>query len=257
MQQLNDIVDSKILEQYNTQEKRSYLGASSIGDECIRKVQLQYMQKDQKVSAKQVRTFDIGHCLEDLVIKWLRIAGFDLKTRNEKGEQFGFSAADGKFAGHVDGIILSFPEEFASIADSKSDEVKLTGQGSALFASAAEVTAQGSSLLEIKTMNHKSWNDTQKRGVLVSKPVYYSQVQLYMAYMELDRCLFVALNKDTSDLYFEIIPFDPGMAQKYSDRAVQIIKATENNELLPCVSGDSSFFLCKMCGFRDHCWKDA
>ena len=232
MQQLNDIVDSKILKQYNTQEKRSYLGASSIGDECIRKVQLQYMQKDQKVSAKQIRTFDIGHCLEDLIIKWLRIAGFDLKTRNENGEQFGFSVANGKFAGHVDGIILSFPEQFP-------DKPK------------------GVSLLEIKTMNHKSWNDTQKRGVLVSKPVYYSQVQLYMAYMELDRCLFVALNKDTSDLYFEIIPFDPGMAQKYSDRAVQIIKATENNELLPCVSGDSSFFLCKMCGFRDHCWKDA
>ena len=243
MQRLNNIVDSKILEQYNTQEKRSYLGASSIGDECIRKVQLQYMQKDQKVSAKQIQTFDIGHCLEDLIIQWLRIAGFDLKTRNEKGEQFGFSVADGKFAGHVDGIILSFPEEFASAADSKSDEVKLT--------------AQGSALLEIKTMNNKSWNDTQKRGVLVSKPVYYSQVQLYMAYMELDRCLFVALNKDTSDLYFEIIPFDSGMAQKYSDRAVQIIKATENNELLPCVSGDSSFFLCKMCGFRNHCWKDS
>ncbi len=250
MQQLNDIVDSKILEQYNTQEKRSYLGASSIGDECIRKVQLQYMQKDQKVSAKQIRTFDIGHCLEDLIIQWLKIAGFQLKTRDKNGEQFGFSVAGGRFAGHVDGIILSFPEEFASAAET-------TGQGSALFASAAEVTAQGSSLLEIKTMNHKSWNDTQKRGVLVSKPVYYSQVQLYMAYMNLDRCLFVALDKDTSNLYFEIIPFDPGMAQKYSDRAVQIIKATENNELLPCVSGDSSFFLCKMCGFRDHCWKDA
>ena len=232
MQQLNDIVDSKILEQYNTQEKRSYLGASSIGDECIRKVQLQYMHEDQKVSAKQVRTFDIGHCLEDLIIQWLKIAGFQLKTRDKNGEQFGFSVAGGKFAGHVDGIILSFPEEFP-------DKPK------------------GPSLLEIKTMNHKSWNDTQKRGVLVSKPVYYSQVQLYMAYLELDRCLFVALNKDTSDLYFEIIPFDPGMAQKYSDRAVQIIKATENNELLPCVSGDSSFFLCKMCGFRDHCWKDA
>ena len=232
MQQLNDIVDSKILKQYNTQEKRSYLGASSIGDECIRKVQLQYMHEDQKVSAKQVRTFDIGHCLEDLIIQWLKIAGFQLKTRDKNGEQFGFSVAGGKFAGHVDGIILSFPEEFP-------DKPK------------------GVSLLEIKTMNHKSWNDTQKRGVLVSKPIYYSQVQLYMAYLELDRCLFVALNKDASDLYFEIIPFDPGMAQKYSDRAVQIIKATENNELLPCVSGDSSFFLCKMCGFRDHCWKAA
>ena len=186
MQQLNDIVDSKILKQYNTQEKRSYLGASSIGDECIRKVQLQYMHEDQKVSAKQVRTFDIGHCLEDLIIQWLKIAGFQLKTRDKNGEQFGFSVAGGKFAGHVDGIILSFPEEFP-------DKPK------------------GVSLLEIKTMNHKSWGDTQKRGVLVSNPVYYSQVQLYMAYMELDRCLFVALNNITRSIYsvvFSHIFFD-------------------------------------------------
>lgn len=95
------------------------------------------MHKDQKVSAKQARTFDIGHCLEDLIIRWLKIAGFQLKTRNENGEQFGFSVADGKFAGRVDGIILSFPKEFASTA-------KVTGQNSALFASAAEVTSQGS-----------------------------------------------------------------------------------------------------------------
>ena len=105
-------------------------------------------------------------------------------------------------------------------------------------------------------MSNKSWNDTAKRGVLVSKPTYYTQVQLYMAYMNLDEnpCLFTALNKDTSEIHHELIPFDVECAQRYSDRAAQIIKASENNELLPCISGDSSFFKCKMCGFRNQCF---
>ena len=55
-----------------------------------------------------------------------------------------------------------------------------------------------------------------------------------MAYMsgEMQQCLFVALNKDTSEMYFEMIVFDADAAQKYSDRAAQIIKASEKNELL-------------------------
>lgn len=234
MQQINEILDAKLVERHKSQEKRNYLGASAIGDECLRKVQLQYMGKEPEVSAQQLRTFDIGHCLEDLVIQWLRIAGFYVITRNENGEQFGFSTADGKLQGHVDGIIQGFPKKFVD---------------------GAGTSPTAPWLLEIKTMNNKSWNDTKKHEVLVSKPIYYAQVQLYMAYMAgaMERCLFVALNKDTSELYFEVIAFDSEAAQKYSDRAVQVLKATKNNELLPCVSGDPSFYLCKMCAFRNVC----
>jgi hypothetical protein len=186
-----------------------------------------------------LRTFDIGHCLEDLIAEWIRLAGFDLRTKNENGEQFGFSTAGGKIAGHVDGIIYGFPPELKQGNDN-----------------ASAANQMGAWLWECKTLSNKSWNDTQKRGVLVSKPIYYAQVQLYMAYLNLDEnpCLFTALNKDTSELYHELIPFDAEAAQRYSDRAVQVIKATENNELLPCISNDSSFFKCKMCGFRNECW---
>jgi hypothetical protein len=215
-----------------------------LGDECIRKIQLQYMKHDVDVSAQNLRTFAIGHCLEDLIAEWIRLAGFDLRTKDENGEQFGFSVAEGKIKGHVDGIIYNFPQEL----------------GQKGFASAANLSRPGSTWLwECKTMNSKSWSDTAKRGVLVTKPLYYAQVQLYMAYMNLDEnpCVFTALNKDTSELYHELIPFDAEAAQRYSDRAVQIIKATENNELLPCVSGDPSFFKCKMCGFRSQCFGGA
>jgi hypothetical protein len=178
------------------------------------------MKREIDFSAQNLRTFAIGNCLEDLIAEWMMLAGFDLRTKDENGEQFGFSIADGKIAGHMDGIIYGFPPEL------KQKE----------FASAAKQSRPGSAWLwEAKTMSNKSWNDTAKRGVLVSKPIYYAQVQLYMAYLNLDEnpCVFTALNKDNSELYHELISFDSEAAQRYSDRAVQIIKAAENNELLP------------------------
>ena len=229
MNRINEILDSKMQERYASQEQRNYLGASMLGDECLRKVQLQYLGNKAPVSAQTLRTFDIGHCLEDLVAEWLRIAGFALKTRNENGEQFGFSIADGMLQGHVDGIISGIPEELK------------------------ESGLRPQTLWENKSLNSKSWNDTAKRGLLVTKPLYFAQIQLYMAYLNLEQCLFTALNKDTSELYFELILLDSEAAQRYSDRAVQIIKASESNELLPCISSDPAFFRCKMCGFKDVC----
>jgi hypothetical protein len=241
MQQINDCLDAGILQEHVQKEKRKYLGASVVGGDCLRQIQLQYMQKEQEFSAQTLRTFDIGNCLEELIADWMISAGFDLKTRNENGEQFGFSIAEGKIKGHADGIIFDFPPE-----------LKLQKEN----ASAANLSRPGSARLwECKTMNDKSWNDTKKRGVLVSKPIYYAQIQLYMAYLNLDEnpCLFTAVNKNTSELYFELIPFDAEAAQRYSDRAVNVIKATENNELLPKISNDPSFYKCKMCEFRGEC----
>jgi hypothetical protein len=229
MQQINDLLDAGIIENHRGQEKRNYLGASIIGEDCLRKIQLQYTNHEMNFSAQTLRTFAIGSYLEELIANWIILAGFDLRVRDENGKQFGFSIAGGKIGGHVDGMIFAGPD-----------------------------FCKYPCLWECKTLNDKSWNDTKKRGVLVSKPIYYAQVQLYMAYMNLDEnpCLFTALNKDTSELYSELIPFDAEAAQRYSDRAVNIIKTTENNELLQRVSNDSSFYKCKMCGFRDECHGD-
>jgi hypothetical protein len=225
--EINEILDAKLIEKHRNREKRNYLGASIIGGDCLRQIQMQYMKCEMNFTAQNLRTFAIGNCLEDLIAEWMILAGFDLRTGNENGEQFGFSIADGKIAGHVDGIIYDGPD-----------------------------FCKYPCVFECKTMSNKSWNDTQKRGVLVSKPIYFAQIQLYMAYMNLDQnpCLFTALNKDTSELYHELIPFDAEAAQRYSDRAVQIIKASENNELLPCVSSDPGFYRCKICGFRSECF---
>ena len=48
--------------------------------------------------------------LEDLAIRWLRWAGFELYTQKATGGQFGFSVAGRRIQGHVDGVINGAPE---------------------------------------------------------------------------------------------------------------------------------------------------
>ena len=48
--------------------------------------------------------------------------------------------------------------------------------------------------------------------------------------------LFTAINKDSQEIWFELVPFDGGLAQRMSDRAVRVISATEAGELLPRVT---------------------
>ncbi|WP_197062052.1 hypothetical protein [Rickettsia hoogstraalii] len=67
-------------------------------------------------------------------------------------------------------------------------------------------------------------------------------------------CLFTAINKDTSEIYAEAIPFDAELAQRMSDKAVNIIKATKVGGLLPRHYSNPDIFECKMCEFRSKCW---
>ena len=66
--------------------------------------------------------------------------------------------------------------------------------------------------------------------------------------------LFTAVNADTMEIYAELIPFDAGLAQRMSDRAVKVIQATEAGELLPRSFAQSSHFECKFCAWAERCW---
>lgn len=94
--------------------QRHYLGASRLGHACERALQYEYskapVDPGRELPGKIVRVFEVGHALENLAIRWLRLAGFDLYTRKRSGEPFGFSVADGRIQGHVDGILNGGPE---------------------------------------------------------------------------------------------------------------------------------------------------
>jgi hypothetical protein len=176
----------------------------------------------------------VGHVLEDLAIRWLRLIGFDLYTRKAHGGQFGFSVAGGRIKGHVDGILNDGPSELGM---------------------------RYPALWECKTMNDKSWRDTVKNGVSKSKPVYAAQMAIYQAYMEgsipgisENPALFTAINKDTQEIWFELVPFDGGLAQRMSDRAVRVISATDAGEVLPRFSTTPTHQECRFCSWQERCW---
>jgi hypothetical protein len=205
---------------------------------CERALQYEYLRTPvdpgREIPGRILRVFEVGHALEDLAVRWLRLAGFDLYTRKAGGGQFGFSVAGGRIQGHVDGVINAAP---------------------------GELGLRCPSLWECKTMNDKSWRDTVKLGVARSKPVYAAQMAIYQAYMEAaipgisrNPALFTAINKDSQEIWFELVPFDGGLAQRMSDRAVRVISASDAGELLPRHATTPTHFECKSCSWQDRCW---
>ena len=222
----------EVLEAKNAKSSpRDYLGGSRLGVACERALQYEYAQAPvdhgRDFTGRILRIFERGHTMEDLMIEWLRLAGFELKTQGKDGHQFGFSVADGRLRGHCDGVIVAGPEGFAYPA-----------------------------LWECKALGSKSWQDLVKKGLAISKPVYAAQVAVYQAYLDLHQnpAIFTALNADTMEVYTELVPFDGALAQRMSDRAAKVIKATEAGELLPRAFQDPTHFECRFCAWQDRCW---
>jgi hypothetical protein len=232
--QITALVDAGMQQVRARQSERQYLGASRLGAACERALQFEYakalVDQGREIPGRMLRIFERGHVMEDCMVDWLRAAGFDLRTRRADGEQFGFSAADGRLQGHIDGVIVGGPD---------------LGFGSAYPA-----------LWECKCLGNKSWRELEKNGLAVAKPVYAAQVATYQAYLELHEhaALFTAINADTMEIYAELVPFDAALAQRRSDRAVKVITATEAGELLRRGFHDSTHFECRMCAWQDRCW---
>jgi hypothetical protein len=229
---LHGLVDQALETERDATVARDYLGASRLGAACERQLQYEYakapVDHGKGFSGRLLRIFERGHRTEDMAIRWLRIAGFTLKTEDANGHQFGFSVAGGRLRGHVDGVLIRGPEGFPY-----------------------------PSLWENKCLGAKSWRDVEKHKLAVSKPIYAAQIAMYQSYLELHEqpALFTAVNADTMEIYAELIPFDAGLAQRMSDRAARVITASEAGDLLPRSFNDSTHFECKFCAWADRCWR--
>lgn len=227
---LNALIDEALVAQHAAMPQRTYLGASRIGEDCSRRLVYEYTQTppdpDKAFSGQTLRIFAAGHQFEELSIRWLRAAGFELLSQRRDGGQFGFETAGGRIKGHIDGVIVAGPD------------IGLTWPA----------------LFEHKALKARSWSDVVKRGVALSKPVYYAQLQLYMAYMAFDVALLTCLNKDTQELYHERVAFVPHIAQGLSDKAVAILRAAEAHDLPPRIAAKPDFHICRFCPFHATCW---
>lgn len=215
----------------NNKERRDYLGASLIGDECVRKTWYEYNHFEKEpFSAETLFNFEDGHRTEDLIAQRLRfIPGIELWTHDEAGKQFGFSDLDGKFRGHFDGVIRGILQAPKSLH-----------------------------IWENKTCAHKKYAEFQKakqtygeKGALKQWNIgYYVQAQLYMKYTKIDRHYLTVALAGGRDIDSCRTEYDRDVAEFYIARAKNVIEATEPP---PRISDKSEFWMCRFCNFSKIC----
>ncbi len=204
-------------------ENRPHLGASEIGKPCDRALWYGFHWTTKKKFPGRIkRLFDTGFREEARFLEELRGIGVEVHDRDPITKlQHRFSAVDGHFGGSCDGVGRGFPE------------------GPKTWA-----------IVEFKTHGSKSFADLAKSGVQKSKPEHYAQMQVYMGLAELDRALYLAVNKDTDELHSEWIHFDKEAFAALLARAEKIIRADEPP---PGISTDPAWYQCKFCDHAKLC----
>jgi len=209
-------IDNYLQESIKQKQQRNYMGGSILGKECDRQLWYEYHQPIANDNPRVERIFHLGHLLESYVISLLKYSGYTVHHDDGSG-QYGF--VDEEIAGHVDGVIIIDGDPH---------------------------------LLEIKSASDKRFAEMVKVGVRQSDPVYYTQMQVYMKYMELDKACFVVINKNDCSIHSEIVEYNAMEADYAVKRGKEIARAKEEPERK---YKSKAFFKCKFCSYAEKCWE--
>lgn len=205
---------------------RSHLGASLIGHACNRYLWYTFRWVlSGQFKGRMQRLFNRGHETEERFITWLEGIGFKVWFQDENGKQFRVSGVGGHFGGSLDGVALP-PERYQLPAD--------------FFM-----------LAEFKTYNEKNFKKlTDANSVKKAKPQHFAQMNTYGRKKGFRYALYCAINKNTDEIYFEIVELDWKQAEELERRAEDVI----SSQLPPRrISEDPTYFECKFCDFYQIC----
>jgi hypothetical protein len=207
--------------------RRPHLGASLIGHDCERALFFTFRWATvERHDGRLLRLFQTGHLAEHRFVADLRSIGCEVQEVNpETGKQWQVSAVMGHFGGSMDGVVLGLPE--------------------------APKTWH---VAEFKTHSEKSFLELKKRGVKEAKPLHYAQMQTYMHLGGLERAFYMAVNKNTDELYAERVRIDKDEGPRLVAKAERVIRATVAPDR---IAATEDFYKCRFCSHSDVCWGKA
>ena len=261
-------------------KRRRYLGGSVVGGKCTRAGWYGFhWAAEVRFPPRVLRLFDRGHREEERFVTWLRMIGANVEEYDpatiptlwhdpesddyfctvgpqpdyradeeqcldvtgtyhewiarDRGveipepKQFSWVALDGHHKGNTDGRANNLPEQELWLGS--KDEWVLT---------------------EYKTHGDSSFAQLITKGVKASKYEHWAQMQRYMEKMGLRLALYGAVNKNTDELYFEYVPFDPCVGAKFDITAKESIYSLQPP---PRISNSPSWYDCKYCDWRPQC----
>lgn len=255
--------------------RRGHLGASGVGARCARQTWYAFRWfYEVKHTGRILRLFSRGHEEEPRFARWLRMAGVEVR---DYAQRLGYHPKTGKYVAvdwdmeippFAEGHCIDVSENPHHIALAKAGGFNLRQWGfkdhGGHFSGSSDGMIRGGLLTEVfgltdwgkvecKTHSERSFKAVEKAGVLSSKSIHYSQMQLYMHYFKLKWCLYMAVNKNTDELYIELVPYREEIARSLVDVAYKIITSVGKPKR---ITEDPSWFECRFCDFREICFYD-
>jgi hypothetical protein len=202
---------------------RSHLGASLIGTECERAIWYTFRWATRaRHTGRLLRLFDTGNLAESRFVADLRRIGVTvLDLDPATGCQWNLRDASGHFGGSMDAVAKGLPE--------------------------APTTWH---VCEFKTHSAKSFAKLKADGVAASKPLHWAQMQAYMQLAGLDRAFYLAVCKDTDELYQERVHHDAEAGLRILAKAARIIGAVRPPAR---ISQDPAWWQCRFCDHHAVC----
>lgn len=219
---------------------RTHMGASLLGGECARAIWYNFRWATRaNFEGRVLRLFNRGHLEEARFIALLLMIGCEVYQQDENGKQYRISFADGHAGGSGDGVALHVPDLPAGTA--ALCEFKTHAEKSFIELSGA---------LKDWRLYLAGKGPFTGKGVREAKFEHYVQMQLYMRKMGLAAALYVAVNKNTDDLYAEIIPLNSELADQFVARGEKLVWMDTPPEKLNASPG---FFKCVWCDHKPVC----
>ena len=206
---------------------REHLGASLIGAECERAIWYSWRWTTRaRHVGRMLRLFETGHMAEARFVANLRRIGVTVMDVDpESGRQWNLRDAGGHFGGSMDAVAFGFPE-----------------------------APKAWHVCEFKTHSAKSFAGLVKDGVAKSKPMHAAQMQVYMHLAGIERAFYLAVNKDTDELYQERLNYDAEAALRLMAKADRVLR---NPQPPARISNDPSWWQCRFCDHAAACHQAA
>jgi hypothetical protein len=228
--------------------RRTHLGGSEIGGECMAEIWFNFRWVlEEQLAGHMLRLLNRGHKEEPRFVEWLEGIGFEVhETDPDTGKQYRISGCKGHFGGSLDSILkppahYGLPEDYCVWLGefktyNETSFTKLAGKKPAW----SQFKLGGKHAKRIKG-----------DGVKKTKPQHYAQMSSYGRAYGFRFGLYCAVNKNTDELYYEIVELDWRLADDGFRKADNIINAQSVPQR---VSLTETYSYCKnLCKFVDIC----
>lgn len=196
---------------------------------------LRWAANPEVIDGQKQRRFETGFREEDRLLDDLEAAGFQVERIDPAtGTQHQVELASGWLRGRMDGTVLGLPEAPKTVH-----------------------------VVECKSHNDRSFKELVKHappigeGIKKSKSSHYAQCQSYMYGKGLTRCLYLAVNKNTDELYVERIEFDAGFALTLEARIERLRRTDRAPAKLHDDPKAKAAFACGWCPALSICHEGA